>query len=104
MNTILKLAIAASVVLLTSCAIVPASDYYGYGSDADISDYASTGKQMAQAANNVLPEVNDINTCPELKPRIDHDASGGASSNIKVTERGTKFKHAAHSLQSHDCQ
>lgn len=90
-----------AVSLMTGCAgqLGVRGDEY-----SDVSEYKVTGKQIARAANDVGPDINDINTCPKGMYRMDHRAGGSADSNIKTTERGTTFTHAVEFGQSHDCE
>ena len=68
-----------------------------------VSEFKTTGKAVARAANDVGPDINDIDTCPGSLPRYNHKAGGSADSSIKVTEKGTRFSHDVEFGQSHKC-
>ncbi|USN92124.1 MAG: hypothetical protein H6782_04590 [Candidatus Nomurabacteria bacterium] len=99
--------VMALIPLLTGC------PYRGYsvrtidmGEDepSEISEYKRSGRAVARAANDVLPEMNDINSCPRKSmKRVNHQAGGSADSMIRTTGAGTWFMHNAESGQSHNC-
>jgi len=103
MNTKFTFAVMVALVLLQGCAGT-SSVGFQEREYSDVSEFKTTGKAVARAANDVGPDINDINTCPPGMGRTDHTAGGSADSNIKVTEQGTKFQHNVEFGQSHNCK
>lgn len=95
------IAAAVLVALISGCAGNVGIQEREYTS---VSEFKTTGKAVARAANDVGPDINDINTCPSGMTRTDHKAGGSADSSIKVNEKGTKFHHDVEFGQSHKCR
>jgi hypothetical protein len=100
-NAFVSFFLVSALMVLTGCA---GSVGVKERQTADVAEYNTTGKAVARAANDVLPDINNINTCPPGMKRVNHRASGSAASSVKVTEYGTRFTHAAEGGQSHRCE
>lgn len=101
MNFKMALSILILSIFVTGCSFNSGLTDQKY---SDVSEYKTTGKQIARAVNDVGPDINDINVCPKGMTRTDHKAGGSADSNIKTTQSGTTFTHSVEFGQSHDCE